>query len=133
MGKGLGRAGERHSDDAERTYLPRLVDPLITELLAGLPAVSIVNPRASGKTTTARRHARTVVRLDCPDEAAAFQASPDAVLRGLAEPVLLTPTCSVVSWTRSSPPRSAPSCRSARCGHACITCARSPADARSTI
>jgi uncharacterized protein len=51
--------------------------------------VSIVGPRASGKTTTARRHARTVVHLDRPDEAAAFQANPDAALRGLAEPVLL--------------------------------------------
>lgn len=65
------------------------MDPLIDELVSGLPAVSIVGPRASGKTTTARRHARTVVRLDRPDAAAAFQANPDATLRTLAEPVLL--------------------------------------------
>lgn len=71
------------------TYRRRMVDPLIAELVAGLPAVSLVGPRASGKTTTARRHARTVVRLDRPDDAAAFQANPDAALRTLDEPVLL--------------------------------------------
>ncbi len=49
----------------------------------------IAGPRASGKTTTAARHASTIVRLDRPSEAAAFHADPDAALRGLAEPVLL--------------------------------------------
>ena len=49
----------------------------------------IVGPRATGKTTTAARHAATVVRLDRPDEAAAFRANADAALRGLAEPALL--------------------------------------------
>lgn len=70
-------------------YLPRLVDGLITELLAELPALLIVGPRASGKTTTARQHAKTVLRLDEPRVAAAVQADPDAALRGLAEPVLI--------------------------------------------
>lgn len=70
-------------------YLPRLVDPLITELLAELPAVMLVGPRATGKTTTAARHADAVVRLDRDAEAAAFRADPDAALRGLNEPVLL--------------------------------------------
>ncbi|GAA1903729.1 DUF4143 domain-containing protein [Streptomyces sodiiphilus] len=70
-------------------YTTRIVDPLITELVAEMPAVSLVGPRASGKTTTASRHAATVVRLDRPDEAEAFRSAPDAVLRGLEEPVLL--------------------------------------------
>ncbi|MDQ3991894.1 MAG: DUF4143 domain-containing protein, partial [Actinomycetota bacterium] len=56
---------------------------------AELPAVLIVGPRAAGKTTTASRHAATLVRLDRPSEAAAFRADPDAALRGLEEPVLL--------------------------------------------
>ena len=47
-----------------QTYIPRLVDPLIEELLASFPADLVVGPRACGKTTTAARHARTVVRLD---------------------------------------------------------------------
>jgi predicted AAA+ superfamily ATPase len=35
-------------------YVPRLVDGLLEELTAGLPAVLVVGPRACGKTTTAR-------------------------------------------------------------------------------
>ena len=71
------------------TYTPRLVDDLIRELLADLPALFIVGPRATGKTTTAARYARTVVRLDREADAVAFRADPDAALRGLPEPVLL--------------------------------------------
>lgn len=71
------------------TYLPRHVDGLISELLTSLPALMLIGPRAVGKTTTAARYARTVVRLDDPREATAIQADPDAALRGLAEPVLL--------------------------------------------
>jgi predicted AAA+ superfamily ATPase len=70
-------------------YKPRLVDDLIGRLLADLPALLIVGPRAAGKTTTATRHARTVIRLDREGDAVAFRADPDAALRGLAEPVLL--------------------------------------------
>lgn len=70
-------------------YQLRLVDGLIEQLLTELPALFIVGPRATGKTTTAQRYARTVVRLDREAEAVAFRADPDAALRGLAEPVLL--------------------------------------------
>ena len=69
-------------------YVPRLVDSLLEEYLAELPAVMVVGPRACGKTTTAARLARSVVRLDS-DDAAAFRASPDAALRSRDEPVLL--------------------------------------------
>jgi predicted AAA+ superfamily ATPase len=70
------------------TYIPRLVDALIEELLAGFPAVLVVGPRACGKTTTAARHARTIVRLDREAEAAAVRADPDGAL-DIARPVLL--------------------------------------------
>jgi predicted AAA+ superfamily ATPase len=70
-------------------YTPRLVDRMIAELLAALPAVLLVGPRATGKTTTARRLAASVVRLDRPAEAAAFRADPDVALRALPEPALL--------------------------------------------
>jgi predicted AAA+ superfamily ATPase len=49
----------------------------------------VTGPRAAGKTTSAARLATTVVRLDRAAEAVAFQADPDAALRGLPEPVLL--------------------------------------------
>lgn len=71
------------------TYRPRLIDPLVAELLFELPALMVVGPRATGKTTTAARHAAGIVRLDRADEAASFRANPDVALRGLPEPVLL--------------------------------------------
>lgn len=70
-------------------YRERLVDPLLGSLIDQLPAVSVTGPRATGKTTTARRRVATVVRLDREAEAAAFRADPDVALRGLPEPVLL--------------------------------------------
>src|SRR3990172_7209082 len=70
-------------------YKERAADGLIHDLLTELPALLVVGPRATGKTTTASRHAATTIRLDRPGEAAAFQADPDSALRGLDEPVLL--------------------------------------------
>ena len=69
-------------------YLPRLVDGLLRDYLAELPAVMLVGPRACGKTTTAARLAGSVVRLDS-DAAAAFRIDADAALAGRPEPVLL--------------------------------------------
>lgn len=69
--------------------MPRLADASLVGLLQALPAVLLIGPRATGKTTTARRHAVSVVRLDRPAEAAAFSADPDATLAAMTEPVLL--------------------------------------------
>ena len=70
-------------------YLPRIAERKIEELLGEFPAILLTGPRASGKTTTAMRFAKTVVRLDDPARARAFNADPDAALRGLPEPILL--------------------------------------------
>jgi predicted AAA+ superfamily ATPase len=70
-------------------YTPRFVDGLLDVLMAELPAVMITGPRACGKTTTAVRRSQTIVRLDEPNQAAAFRFAPDAVLAGQPEPVLL--------------------------------------------
>ncbi len=70
-------------------YLPRTADQSLKRLLSGFPAVLVVGPRATGKTTTALRQAQSVVRLDLPAEAAAFKADPDAALRGWEEPLLI--------------------------------------------
>lgn len=72
-----------------RTYRKRRIDPLLEQMLQEHPAILLVGPRACGKTTTALRFARSVVRLDRPRDAAAFRADPDVALTGLAEPVLL--------------------------------------------
>lgn len=53
------------------------------------PAVLLVGPRATGKTTTAARFARSAIRLDERAQAVAVEADPDAALRGLAEPILV--------------------------------------------
>ncbi|MCR4375978.1 MAG: DUF4143 domain-containing protein [Acidobacteria bacterium] len=70
-------------------YVPRLLDATAAGLFQQLPALLFVGPRAAGKTTTAARHARTIVRLDREAEAQAFRADPDAALRGLPEPILI--------------------------------------------
>ncbi|HEX6389919.1 MAG TPA: AAA family ATPase, partial [Solirubrobacteraceae bacterium] len=70
-------------------YIERMADRRLRDLASELPAVLITGPRAAGKTTTARRLAESVVRLDRPAEAEAFAADPDAALRGRAEPLLL--------------------------------------------
>jgi len=51
--------------------------------------VLLVGPRATGKTTTAARLARSEVRLDERAQAVAVEADPDAALRDLAEPILI--------------------------------------------
>lgn len=70
-------------------YRRRLLDQALDDLIAELPAILIVGPRAAGKTTTADQRAATKVRLDVPAEADAFRADPDAILEAYDEPVLL--------------------------------------------
>ena len=62
-------------------YLDRLIDPWLADVLAAVPAVMITGARASGKTTTALRHAASAVRLDREREAGPFEADPLAWLR----------------------------------------------------
>jgi uncharacterized protein len=70
-------------------YVTRAVDGLLDEMLASFSAVSLVGPRAAGKTTTAVRRAGTVLRLDRPNVRTAVAADPDAMLQGLTEPVVI--------------------------------------------
>jgi uncharacterized protein len=70
-------------------YIPRLVDAVLARYVGAFPALLVTGPRATGKTTTARRHVRTRIRLDSRAEAEAFRSDPDGSLRSFAEPILL--------------------------------------------
>lgn len=70
-------------------YIARLGDARLSDLIHDLPAVMVVGPRAAGKTTSARRLAAEVLRLDDPATAAVVAADPDAALRRTREPVLI--------------------------------------------
>ncbi len=72
----------------DRDYIVRRIDYLLSELMDVFPGVIIVGPRATGKSTTAKRHVKTVIQLDSRVQAAEFRADPDAALLELEEPVL---------------------------------------------
>lgn len=70
-------------------YLPRIVDGVIADLLRDFPGILLTGPRATGKTTSAARHAASIVRLDNSDQAKAFRNDVDVALGRLPEPVLI--------------------------------------------
>ena len=63
-------------------YLRRLVDTELDELMLELPAIVLEGPKGVGKTATAERRARTIVRLDDPAHRAIAEADPMQVLSG---------------------------------------------------
>ena len=75
-------------DAAGESYLRRIVDDELDELLAGLPAVTLDGPKAVGKTATALRRVATVYRLDDDAERSIAQADPSRLLEG-DRPILI--------------------------------------------
>ena len=74
------------------SYLPRLLDQTIAEMVGptdGVPAVLIVGPRGSGKTTSAERQAGSTLRLDRPNERGVVEADPDAAISAGVRPLLI--------------------------------------------
>lgn len=69
-------------------YIPRLVDRALSDLLADLPAVLVVGPRACGKTTSAARVCNGRLRLDRIEDLTAAQLDPDGAI-ARPEPVLI--------------------------------------------
>jgi len=65
-----------------------VVDLELDDLLTGLPAISLEGPKGVGKTATAVRRARTVVRLDDPDVREIIGADPERMVVG-ATPILI--------------------------------------------
>jgi predicted AAA+ superfamily ATPase len=67
-------------------YLPRIVDKLLEERLNAVGAVLIAGPKWCGKTTTAERQAKSVLKLQDPDRTKGYLATaeikPSLLLQG---------------------------------------------------
>jgi uncharacterized protein len=74
---------------ASEKYVNRLVDSFIDELLLDSSAIMMVGPRGCGKTTSALRRAKTILRVDQTGVRNAMRGDPDAVLRDCDPPVLV--------------------------------------------
>ena len=69
---------------------PRIVERLIgAELLPAFPAVLVVGPRGSGKSTSAATFARTIIDLSVPGPRRAAREDPDGVLASVPEPIVI--------------------------------------------
>lgn len=71
-----------------QSYVRRVVDAELDELLAGAAAISLEGPKGVGKTATALQRAQTIHRLDDPAVHQVVSAEPARVVRG-AEPILI--------------------------------------------
>ena len=78
------------------SYLTRVLDAELDELLPALAAIAVEGAKGVGKTATARRRATSVVQLDEPGQRAIAEADPAAVLQRQA-PLLLD------EWQRVRP------------------------------
>jgi uncharacterized protein len=74
---------------AESNYIARLIDPLLADTLSEFPAVLLVGPRATGKTTTGKLHAKSMLRLDRPADSQLVLNDPDVALASFDEPLLI--------------------------------------------
>jgi len=63
-------------------YRPRVIDAALAASLEAVGAVVIEGPKASGKTETARRAARSEIRVDSAPARQAFAVSPALLLEG---------------------------------------------------
>ena len=82
-------AGVGRTDSGFDWYSPRVVDAQVQAGLGALPAVVLDGPRACGKTSTGRRHARSEVMFgSSPSARLAAQVDPAGLLAG-PEPRLL--------------------------------------------
>jgi uncharacterized protein len=71
------------------SYVQRLCDVVLSDMLAAHPAVLVVGPRATGKTTSASLVARTQLRLTDASTRTAVEADPAIALSAKPEPILI--------------------------------------------
>ncbi len=70
-------------------YISRIADRTLASDLGAWPAVMVTGPRAVGKTTTSRRLAASVLRMDQPEERGIVLDDPDAAISVGPFPLLL--------------------------------------------
>lgn len=70
------------------SYLARVIDDELDELMAALPAIVLEGPKGVGKTASAERRAMTIHLLDVPAQLAVAQADPARLVSG-PSPVLI--------------------------------------------
>jgi len=67
-------------------YLPRIMDGILQETLGYIGAVAIVGPKWCGKTTTATRFAKSVLKMQDPDKTSSYltlaDTKPSLLLKG---------------------------------------------------
>lgn len=73
--------------DSMVSYVPRVVDIELDELVPGLPAITLEGPKGVGKTATAQRRARMTFPLDDPAARELLMADPGRLDR--ADPPVL--------------------------------------------
>jgi uncharacterized protein len=73
----------------DSSYAPRSADRVVAEMLREHPAILVVGPRATGKTTSCARVAATTHRMGNYREAAAMRADAASVLGAGVEPILI--------------------------------------------
>jgi predicted AAA+ superfamily ATPase len=68
------------------SYLPRLLDKTLKETLGCIGAVLIVGPKWCGKTTTAEKQAKSVIKMQDPDKSQGYlvtaETMPSLLLKG---------------------------------------------------
>ena len=60
-----------------KEYLPRIIDKELDELLECVGAVLIAGPKWIGKTTTAERHAKSILKMQDPDKRKSYLMTAD--------------------------------------------------------
>lgn len=70
-------------------YIGRAADALLQEMVGDHSVIMVVGPRATGKTTSARRLARSVIQLADDRQRSAFAADIEIALTTRPEPILL--------------------------------------------
>jgi len=74
------------------SYLPRIVDKTLKETLGCIGAVLIVGPKWCGKTTTAEKQAKSVIKMQDPDKSQGYlvtaETMPSLLLKG-ENPILI--------------------------------------------